>query len=396
MKRPSLPPFPPLTETERLQRLQPPPPGVRLPVVLDTDAANEIDDPFAIAWALLAPERLDVLACLAAPFSFEYRRQEVLRARHARQHPAHAREEDRELLQLHAHQLAWWEQQGWDPATVQLAPLCAPEVGMQRSLGEIESVYRLLGLPSVGRAFAGSTRYLRRQPSQAQPGSAAQTDPAQAPLQPETSPATTRLLELAAMQPDARPLYVLAIGCLTNIANALLLQPELVRRLVVVWTAGYPSHAPQVNRAFNLEQDLLATQVVLDSGVPLVYLPGYHVGAQLRLSLPEMQRHVQGCGAMGAHLYQLYTDNPLWPLLGVDPAHALQPQAAYSWVIWDLINVAWLLQSDWVPTDLVSTPRIASPLRWQRDAQRPLMREAYAVQRDAIFNDFFTRLRTAP
>ena len=36
-----------------------------------------------------------------------------------------------------------------------------------------------------------------------------------------------------------------------------------------------------------LEQDLRATQLVFDSGVPLVYLPGYHVGAQLRLSLPE-------------------------------------------------------------------------------------------------------------
>ncbi len=40
-----------------------------LPVVIDTDAANEIDDQFAIAWALLASESLAVKAVHAAPYS---------------------------------------------------------------------------------------------------------------------------------------------------------------------------------------------------------------------------------------------------------------------------------------------------------------------------------------
>lgn len=374
-------PFPLLTERERLARLAPPRPGAqaggRPAVVIDTDAANEIDDPFAIAWALLAPERLDVRACLATPFSFEHRRREALRARTARDRPTEATAEDHEFLRLHAHKLAFWAQRGWDPATLALHSFCTPEVGMQRSLDEIVRVCDCLGVPSGGLAFAGSTRYL------------------QALDAPEASAATARLIELAAAQPADEPLYVLAIGCLTNIANALLLEPELVRRLVVVWTAGYPSHAPHVNRAFNLEQDLLATQLVFDCGVPLVYLPGYHVGAQLRLSLPEMERHVRGCGAIGAHLHELFTHNPLWPLVGIDGAQALQPQRAYSWVIWDLINVAWLLEPEWVPSELVRTPRIGASLRWQADAHRPWMREAHGVQRDAIFGDFFARLRHA-
>ena len=37
-------------------------------MVLDTDTANEIDDQFAIAWALASPERLNVEAIYAAPF----------------------------------------------------------------------------------------------------------------------------------------------------------------------------------------------------------------------------------------------------------------------------------------------------------------------------------------
>jgi purine nucleosidase len=71
---------------------------------------------------------------------------------------------------------------------------------------------------------------------------------------------------------------VLALGCPTNMASALLIERRSwCRRLVVVWTSGWPSHAPHPNHSFNLEQDLHATRVLLDSGVPLVYLPGFHV-----------------------------------------------------------------------------------------------------------------------
>ncbi|MEZ5269381.1 MAG: hypothetical protein R2789_12765 [Microthrixaceae bacterium] len=39
-------------------------------VIIDPDAANEIDDQFALAWALMAPEALQIEAITAAPFSF--------------------------------------------------------------------------------------------------------------------------------------------------------------------------------------------------------------------------------------------------------------------------------------------------------------------------------------
>lgn len=42
-----------------------------IPVVIDSDTYNEIDDQFAIAYALCRPKQLDVLAMLAAPFMNE-------------------------------------------------------------------------------------------------------------------------------------------------------------------------------------------------------------------------------------------------------------------------------------------------------------------------------------
>ena len=308
-------------------------------VVIDTDAANEIDDQFALAWALLSPAQLHVEAVYAAPFSFAHRRSSL---------PRELRDQ---------------------------RPFAAPGIGMQRSLDEIERVFAHLGIAAAGRIHRGAEAYL---------------ESAAAPV---ASAATQDLIARAMATPvasDAPPLYVLALGCPTNIASALLIEPRIAQRIVVVWTSGFPSHAPQPNHALNLEQDLVATRVLLASGAPLVYLPGFHVGAQLRLSLPEMERWVQPMGAIGAYLHDLFTHNPLWEMQGIDSFFA------HSWVIWDLICVAWMLQADWVPSELVRMPLLGDDKRWLAAPGRPLMREAYAVRRDAVMADFLAKLRHAP
>ena len=45
-------------------------------LVLDTDAATEVDDPFAIAYLLLSPERFRLQAIYAAPFAMNERTQD--------------------------------------------------------------------------------------------------------------------------------------------------------------------------------------------------------------------------------------------------------------------------------------------------------------------------------
>ena len=311
-------------------RLAPPQGRVRL--VIDTDAANEIDDQFALAWAMLSPQRLEVLALYAAPFSFAHRRQ------------------------------------AWPLARADAAPFDPPGIGMERSYHEILRVLDRLGLRAAPPVLRGSAGYLR------------------APDLPQRSAAVEHLIATARACDPAQPLYVALLGCPTNLASALLLAPDIAQRIVVVWTSGYPSHAPHVNDSFNLEQDLLASQQLFDSAVPHVYLPGFQVGAQLRLSLPEIERHVLGRGAIGDYLHHLYQHNPLWPLQQPDAS------APASWVIWDLINIAWLINPDWVPSTLVRSPRLGADRRWQADPRRHLMREAYGVQRDAIFQDFWRKL----
>ncbi len=252
MHRPEHLPFSPEAYSARLRL-----PNGRVHIVIDTDAANEIDDQFALAWALLHPERLQIHGIYATPFSFAHRRST------------------------------------YAAAAPDAPPFNSPDVGMQRSYDEIIKVQALMALSSPLPTFKGSPAYLRSL------------------NEPIRSDATDHLIATALAMPQDEPLYVVAIGCATNVASALLLAPEITQKIVVVWTSAFPSHAPHANASFNLEQDVLASQYLYESGVPLVYLPGYHVGAQLRLSLAEVERYVKPHGKIGRYLHALFADNPL-------------------------------------------------------------------------------------
>ncbi len=308
-------------------------------VVIDTDAANEIDDQFAIAWALQRPDQLQVESIYATPFSFAHRKAMLTQA------PTFA------------------------PSDA--TPFASPQIGMKRSLDEIYRVISFLSLSKQPLVFAGSTTYL--------PSKTVGLE----------SDAVQHLIKLARSIDDhAEPLYVVALGCLTNVSSALLIAPDIATKIVVIWTAGFPSYAPHINKAFNLEQDLWASQILFESKVPVLYQPGYHVGAQLRLSLIEMRTYINERSKIGSYLYNLFTNNPLWAILG----HS--GQEPYSWVIWDIICIAWLLNPDWVPSHMVDSPRLNDQLEWEKNETPKPMREAYAVDRDKIFNQLFVDLKS--
>ena len=358
----SVPVFPTLDPAERRRRLAPP--RGRLRLVIDTDAANEIDDQFALAWAFTSRDRFDIEGVTAVPYSFGIYRDDLIRTRSLL--------DAGEGLPDDLRPLAGWVEGlravGTHPADV---PFVAPPEGMEQSFQEILTVDRLMDAGLADRVVRGSTQYLTAK---------------DVPVQSDAA----NLIVERAMAPSDRPLYVVAIGATTNIASALLLEPRIVDRMVVVWTSAYPTWADMYNYSFNLEQDLLASQLLFESGVPLVYLPGYYLGAQLRLSLPEIEAWIKGKGAIGDYLHHLYTHNPLYPQRG------LREVPGRSWVIWDLINFAWLLRPEWVPTRFVPTPRLGDDQRWHADgAPGTEMLEAIEVARDPIFIDFLAKLDAA-
>jgi len=349
------------------RRLEPPTGPIRL--VIDTDAANEIDDQFALAWAFLSQDRFEIEGIHAAPFSFAHHRQALLAA-HAEneRHGSGAAPEVAVVGSYHQ-----WARNlvasGTDPADV---PFVGPDEGMELSYHEAVKVVELMDEEPSGRVFRGSPGYLS------------------SPGEPIHSEAADALIERA-MADDERPLHVAAIGALTNIASAILIEPRIIERIVVTWTSSYPSFSPLSNRpSLNLVQDLHASRILFDCGVPHVYLPGFYIGAQLTISLPDVERWVRGRGRIGDYLYELYTNNPIQRQRGITD------QDDRTWVIWDLINFAWLLDPEWVPSELMPSPLLGDDLHWEHPDGRHLMREAVGIDRDAIFRDFYRKLEQAP
>ena len=83
----------------------------------------------------------------------------------------------------------------------------------------------------------------------------------------EISEASSFLIR-EALREDDKPLYVLCIGAITNIASAIQACPDIVPHMTVVWIGGQShEHSTGEVREFNAGNDIEAANLVLGSGV---------------------------------------------------------------------------------------------------------------------------------
>ncbi len=192
-----------------------------------------------------------------------------------------------------------------------------PEDGMEKSYDEILKVLALCGKSELAsRVFKGSRSYLSDEKT------------------PVLSPAAEDLARRAMEYTAENPLYVVAIGAITNIASAILLHPEITDRMIVVWLGGNSYDLPGT-KEFNMMQDIAAARVVIEKA-RLVLLPCLGVVSEFRVSKPELERWLVG-------------KNPLADYLArntIEEAERQSSLTCWSRVIWDVTAVAWLLNED--------------------------------------------------
>lgn len=281
-------------------------------MVLDTDTYNEIDDQFALVYALLSPEKLKVEATYAAPFT-----------------------NDRSS---------------------------GPGDGMEKSYEEILRLLERMHVEHEGFAFRGSTEYLTGRSA------------------PERSPAALDLIERAMAAPEDDPLYIVAIGAITNVASAVRIAPEIIRRIVVVWLGGQPVRIPRTPE-FNMMQDLEASRLMFESGLPLVQIPCIGVSSHLLTTKAELEQSITGCNPVADFLYERFCEYS-------------SDHFAYAKEIWDISSIAYLLNEDWVPTELIPSPILNDDFSYaQPPAGRHEIRAAWQIRRNPIFKDLFQKLR---
>ena len=134
-----------------------------------------------------------------------------------------------------------------------------------------------------------------------------------------------------------KPLYIVAIGAITNVASAILKNPQMVENTVIIWLGGRGLHMPRGVQEFNMQQDIAAARVVMGCGVPVVQLPCTGVVDHFITTGPELN-------------YWLVDKNPLADYLArntIQEAESYARGKPWSRVIWDVTAVAWLMNDDY-------------------------------------------------
>lgn len=290
-------------------------PSGKVDVVLDTDAFNEIDDQFAIAYLLASTDKLNLQAVYAAPF----------------------------LNSLSE----------------------SAKDGMEKSYDEILRLLKFMNKEQyVSCTYKGSEQFL--------------SDEKTAII----SAAAEDLVKRAKKYSQEHPLYVVAIGAITNVASALLLDPGIAERIVVVWLGGH-SREYHDTREFNMYQDVAAARVVFGSGAPIVQVPCKGVVSEFAISYVELEYYLKGM-------------NPLCDFLVGRVKEALDRYAegrAPARVLWDVVAVAWLLNDEdrfmFSRIDSMAVPEYDD--HYSYDSSR-LMRYIYYIKRDFLLTDLCLKL----
>ena len=166
-------------------------------------------------------------------------------------------------------------------------------------------------------------------------------------------------------------------------ASALLNEPRIADRIVVVWLGGN-SLEWHTNRVFNCMQDIAAARVVFASGAPLVMLPCQGVVSAFTTTGPELTHWLKGRNPLCDYLVQNT----------VNAAEAYAKGRVWSRVIWDVTAVGWLLNDGGrlMSDRLIPTPIPEYDHHYAMDFTRPLCRYVYQIHRDALFADLFDHL----
>ena len=242
----------------------------------------------------------------------------------------------------------------------------SPADGMYKSYDEILHVLSLMNRNDlISCVYHGSEDYLADENT------------------PQISEASERIAELAMLYSPDKPLYVIAIGAITNVASAVIAHPEIRDNIVLVWLGGHALHWPDTHE-FNMMQDIAAARVVMGCGMALVLLPCMGVVSGFTTGEHELRYHLEGKNALCDYLVS-NTVNEVRSVANIR-------STAWTRVIWDVTAVAWLLDGQFMEDYIISSPIPEYDFRWGSDARRHPIRYVYHIHRDRLFADLFEKL----
>lgn len=240
----------------------------------------------------------------------------------------------------------------------------SPRDGMEKSYDEILKLLTFSGYEDLKSVvYKGSETYLPNEET------------------PVASQAADFMAGLAQMYSPQKPLYIVAIGAITNVASAILKNPKMIDNCVIVWLGGHATHRPLAAAEFNMMQDIAAARVVFGCGISLVQLPCCGVVDRFATTKYELEHWLKGKNPLCDYLYQNT----------VDEAESYASGKPWSRVIWDVTAVAWLLNENgrFMEDRLIASPIPEYDQEYAHNENRHFIKYVYEIHRDALFEHLF-------
>jgi purine nucleosidase len=266
----------------------------KIRVIIDSDAANEVDDQFAIALALGYPERLQIEGFVAAHYGLRGGSKGIEKSR----------KNILELLDLARMKDKFTVKNGSDPLV-----------------------------------------YLDRVPD---------------------SEGVDFIIEKAKTATPENPIWVVALGPATNAAAAILKDPTIADRLVILWHGR--SKWPTQCWNFNAYNDIKAVQVLFDLPVRLIL---FDTGTYLTMPMSESEKRVMPNGKMGKYL------------------HDIRKRSVYASRadkgLFDMGDIVALIDHRITKWEIVDAPSVGHDLRYDFKTKRGKFIRIFDIDRDASF-----------
>lgn len=199
----------------------------------------------------------------------------------------------------------------------------------------------------------------------------------------ESSPAVDFLIQ-EAMKEDKKPLFVLCLGAITNVAAAIRKCPEIIHKMTVVWIGGQDLDNPNPDfREFNSGNDIQAANDVFASGVDLWLIP-VNVYGTMHIGLAEIQKRIFPCGKIGKHLFE--------NMIAYNMSESAWWTAGESWSLGDSPAVGVVLNPGCGQYVYREAPIVLEDTTYRYEEDRPQIRVYTSIDSRFILEDFIAKL----
>lgn len=206
---------------------------------------------------------------------------------------------------------------------------------------------------------------------------------AEAPIANEQTAADSpgaRFIVEQGMKDDPRPLHVAFLGPLTDMASALLIEPQLAKRNIrVVWIGG--GEWPAGGREYNLLNDIAAANVVYRSGIEIWQIPS-PVYKMMAVSYAELHERVFDKGPLGKYLVEQLVE---WN-------SRMVPGPIEHRSLGDSPAIGVMMYADCGESSWVAAPQFTPAMNYLHEGKRGSVRLYRNVDQRYIQEDFFAKL----